>query len=699
LADIFLSYSREDIDRVRPLVLALEKDGFSVWWDGTISPGEKFEETIDREIQVASSVLVVWSAVSVDSQWVKNEALEGMDRDVLVPVMIDSVRLPVAFKQHQAADFTRRPDSIEQDQYQGLVDKLHQLVRGERRDATPVMGIADRATRGRQRYRRKRDIVVPMLVGIVLLLTAVLFISNQGAESTNAKTRLTIDRFEFDAEQQSVFYADSITRELQVNFADVADLELVQIGSLWDLNLLDVPEGVTKTQADYILGGSVAVVGDDLQVNAHLRDAPTGRLVWQTQINEKTSNLLEIQRDIQKSVLANLNVGTSDQNIAASLAPATLNKQAYRDYLIGQDLLRSGEDQNLREAIGRFESAYSRDENFMLAVASTCRAYIELFRATKAAEDFTAGKQRCKQVLASDQSSAEMRLALAELYLASGETNSAKLEYLETLKLSPGNPDASIGLASVLVAQGDLQGGEELYLKSVRQHPTYWKAQNSLGAYYFRQGMYHRAIESWTRVTELTASSAAAFSNLGAARLFAGNFEDALLALRRSIELDSNSGALANLGSTLYYLGRFEEALQYYKAAIEIDTSDHRLWGNLGDNLRFLEGRDEEATQAYTESVRLAEAIIEINPDDAYTLSRLAVYYAAINRVTLANEVIKRAEILAEFDLNVLYDFAVASVLLGDNEAAQEYVSRALYAGYPAVLIKSDPQLISSKVK
>ena len=57
-----------------------------------------------------------------------------MDRDVLVPVMIDSVRLPVAFKQHQAADFTRWPDSIEQDQYQGLVDKLHQLVRGERRD-------------------------------------------------------------------------------------------------------------------------------------------------------------------------------------------------------------------------------------------------------------------------------------------------------------------------------------------------------------------------------------------------------------------------------------------------------------------------------------------------------------------------------------------------------------------------------------
>ena len=58
---------------------------------------------------------------------------------------------------------------------------------------------------------------------------------------------------------------------------------------------------------------------------------------------------------------------------------------------------------------------------------------------------------------------------------------------------------------------------------------------------------------------------------------------------------------------------------------------------------------------------------------------------------------IKRAEILAEFDLSVMYDLAVASVLLGNRKEAEEYSARALSAGYPAVLIQADPQLMGIK--
>ncbi|MFT7304836.1 MAG: hypothetical protein ACI9P7_000094 [Candidatus Azotimanducaceae bacterium] len=59
VADIFLSYAREDIDRVRPLAASLEKVGFSVWWDSELTPGEQFEEFIGREIQQAACVVVV----------------------------------------------------------------------------------------------------------------------------------------------------------------------------------------------------------------------------------------------------------------------------------------------------------------------------------------------------------------------------------------------------------------------------------------------------------------------------------------------------------------------------------------------------------------------------------------------------------------------------------------------------------------
>ena len=84
---------------------SLEAEGYSVWWDRALQPGESFEATIDREIQAAQCVVVVWSFSSVNSQWVKNEALEGLDRDILIPISLDDIRLPVAFKQQHCANF------------------------------------------------------------------------------------------------------------------------------------------------------------------------------------------------------------------------------------------------------------------------------------------------------------------------------------------------------------------------------------------------------------------------------------------------------------------------------------------------------------------------------------------------------------------------------------------------------------------
>ena len=126
MAQVFLSYSREDLDRVKPLVTALEAEGLTVWWDRELTPGESFAEAIDREIQEADCVVVIWSINSVNSQWVKNEALEGMDRSVLVPILLDEIRIPVAFKQLQVANFKERHAWIKQAVllYFGLCDRL-----------------------------------------------------------------------------------------------------------------------------------------------------------------------------------------------------------------------------------------------------------------------------------------------------------------------------------------------------------------------------------------------------------------------------------------------------------------------------------------------------------------------------------------------------------------------------------------------
>ena len=44
MSDIFISYAREDKGRIRLLVEALERLGWSVFWDHRIPPGLTWEE-------------------------------------------------------------------------------------------------------------------------------------------------------------------------------------------------------------------------------------------------------------------------------------------------------------------------------------------------------------------------------------------------------------------------------------------------------------------------------------------------------------------------------------------------------------------------------------------------------------------------------------------------------------------------------
>jgi tetratricopeptide (TPR) repeat protein len=106
MSDVFVSYASQDRERIVPLVEAIERGGWSVWWDREIGAGSAFDREIEKAIDQARCIVVVWTAGSVESDWVRNEATEGLERGVLLPVLIDAVRPPLAFRRTQTIDLS-----------------------------------------------------------------------------------------------------------------------------------------------------------------------------------------------------------------------------------------------------------------------------------------------------------------------------------------------------------------------------------------------------------------------------------------------------------------------------------------------------------------------------------------------------------------------------------------------------------------
>lgn len=100
MADIFISYSKADRLIVEQLAAFLEAEGWSVWWDKSLTAGDTYRDEIMRELAAARAVISVWTPTSITSDWVRAEAGRSKADGKLIPVKTADVgydRIPLPF--------------------------------------------------------------------------------------------------------------------------------------------------------------------------------------------------------------------------------------------------------------------------------------------------------------------------------------------------------------------------------------------------------------------------------------------------------------------------------------------------------------------------------------------------------------------------------------------------------------------------
>jgi TPR repeat protein len=145
MADVFISYRREERAKAELLAKAFADEGLDVWWDAGLQAGETFDEKIQSLLHSAKAVVVLWSPAAIESEWVRGEGTIGRERGVLVPVMVKPTRIPVPFNLIHTIDLTSWNGDRADPAYRAVVARVQDLA--GRKDAAPLKPLPNRQLR------------------------------------------------------------------------------------------------------------------------------------------------------------------------------------------------------------------------------------------------------------------------------------------------------------------------------------------------------------------------------------------------------------------------------------------------------------------------------------------------------------------------------------------------------------------------
>lgn len=130
MSDVFISYKRENLKELQPLVKALRARGLAVWWDQDIPPDAPWEQTITREHGLAKAVVVAWSPAAAASENVKAEARQARNEGKLLQVFVEACEPPMFFGERQGVDLVGWSGRADDHRFLALAAALDALIAG-----------------------------------------------------------------------------------------------------------------------------------------------------------------------------------------------------------------------------------------------------------------------------------------------------------------------------------------------------------------------------------------------------------------------------------------------------------------------------------------------------------------------------------------------------------------------------------------
>jgi TolB-like protein/Tfp pilus assembly protein PilF len=532
---LFFSYARADQARILPIIRALEASGHGVWWDGLIESGARFAQQTEAVLHNAPAVVVAWSATSIASHWVNDEAAAARDRGVLVPVSIDGSVPPMGFRQFQVIDLSGWAGDVAAPEFQ-------RVLRGiEAAGSVPSSGNLVAAIPASSSGISRRAL---MLGGAgaagALALGGAWYAGLLGGGA--ADRSIAVLPFEnIGGGEERDYFVDGLAAELRSQLSRNAALRVIAQSS----SAAAVEEGggaaaiARRLGVAFLLEGNVRWDADTARIAVNLIDRATAANRWSKTFDLTVDDIFAVQSEIAAAATAAITsqiVGGQAQSVGG-----TRNAAAYDQFLRGRDVYTraSSEDMDMA-ALAHFDAAIAADPNFAAAHAARASSltligslYGDLAetRANYAAALVSA---RRAVALAPDHAGSQSTLGYVFSH-ARLDIRAARAPFERARELGVGDANVLTRYANYAALTGRFDDARAAVDRAITLDPLNPLVLSLKGSVAYWAGNYAEALELSSRALRLLPRQGEINALIGNVFLELNRFSDARIAFRREI--------------------------------------------------------------------------------------------------------------------------------------------------------------------
>ena len=557
---VFISYSREDKDRVLELTGRLRSAGVPLWMDvGGIDGATMWGEEIVNALENAKVLLLMVTESAVHSHNVNKEVVLASERKGnILPVHLEptkippSLRYPLAGIQH-VEYYLGDPD----ENFRTILRSLERagVTFASSQAAAPPAFAEERPAQPTAH-------------------------SGPGGEHSIEPGALAVLPFDnISPDQETDYFSDGLTEELIARLSLVSEIELVSRwasmqhkGAKPDIKAIGRELG-----ARYIVGGSVRRFRDSVRVTVQLVDVETNLQLWGNTYKGKLDDIFDIQEQVAKQIVEALKLKLSFSEKLSLTKRQTVNAQAYDFYLRGQDYLYRLTKRGTEYAIQLFEKAIELDPRYAAAYAGCSCAYGQMYQWFSREEQYRDKAQELSfKALMYDSNLPEAYTAMGLSYFIWGKFDEAAASVRKAIELDPDDFIAYWTLGRIHYSTGQLTEALDLFRRVIELQPGFYVAYNDLKQTLLGLGRKEEAEVEYQRVLKLMPNYLLQNPDDSRARMFyavvlcdAGRRDEAIREGTAAIESSPGDSVMLYNGACLYSrLGDTRRAIDTLHQAI-----------------------------------------------------------------------------------------------------------------------------------